>query len=105
MFTIYIAKATEDFGLPVMHQIYERFCQTVKQHKCAFDSLLSWDALWVDLVHSDDCYHLLIPPLFQSDLVCLLNSVGWILVPCTNRLYGPVLTLQMYHAPYASRIL
>ncbi|SRR5260221_7971319 len=25
---------------------------------------LSWDALWVDLVHSDDHYRLLIPPLF-----------------------------------------
>src|SRR6266478_1385528 len=32
-------------------------------------------------------------------------SVGRILVPCANRLYGPVLTLWVYHAPYASRIL
>ncbi len=33
------------------------------------------------------------------------HAVGGILVPCTNRLYGPVLTLWMYHTPYASRIL
>ena len=32
-------------------------------------------------------------------------GVGGILVPCTNHLYGPVLTLRMDHAPYASRIL
>src|SRR5258708_31413914 len=32
-------------------------------------------------------------------------SVARILVPFANRLYGPVLTLRMYHAPYASRIL
>src|SRR5258707_10130601 len=25
------------------------------------------------------------------------NGVGRILVPCANHLYGPVLTLQMYH--------
>src|SRR5258708_25082547 len=57
MFTIYIAKATEDFGLPVMHRIYEQFCQTVKQHKCAFDSLPS-NASWVKLI------------------VCIVDSVG-----------------------------
>src|SRR5260221_11823436 len=34
-----------------------------------------------------------------------LHGVGGILVPCANRLYGPVLTLRIYHAPYASRIL
>ena len=34
-----------------------------------------------------------------------IHSVGGILVPCTNCLYRPVLTLWMYHAPYASRIL
>src|SRR5258708_2272532 len=33
------------------------------------------------------------------------SGVGRILVPCTNRVYGLVLTLRMYHAPYASRIL
>ncbi|SRR5258705_8684650 len=30
----------------------------------AFPSLLSWDTLWADPVHSDDCYHPPIPPLF-----------------------------------------
>src|SRR5260221_8131249 len=49
MFTIYIAKATEGFRLPVMHRIYEWFCQTIKQHKCAFDSLPS-NASWVKLI-------------------------------------------------------
>ncbi len=29
----------ENFGLPAMCPIYEWFCQTVKQHKCAFSSL------------------------------------------------------------------
>src|SRR5258708_1440524 len=32
-------------------------------------------------------------------------TVGRILVPCANRLYGPVLTLWMYLAHYESRIL
>src|SRR5258707_15700144 len=32
-------------------------------------------------------------------------AVGGILVPCANRLYGPVLTLWMYHARYESGIL
>ena len=32
-------------------------------------------------------------------------AVGGILVPCANRLYGPVLTLWMYLAHYESRIL
>ncbi len=36
--------------------------------------VMSWDTLQVDLVHSDDCYCLPIPPLFQSDLVCLLSG-------------------------------
>src|SRR5258708_29631076 len=45
------------------------------------DSSLSCDALWVDPVHSDNCYRLLIPPLFQSDLVCLLNGYSFSLFP------------------------
>src|SRR5258708_17436405 len=34
-----------------------------------------------------------------------VDGVGGILVPCANRLYGPVLTLWMYHARYESGIL
>src|SRR5258708_39035667 len=34
-----------------------------------------------------------------------LRAVGGILVPCANRLYGPVLTLWMYHTHYESGIL
>src|SRR5258708_39980167 len=45
----------------------------------AKSSVVSWDALWVDPVHSDDHYCLPIPPLFQSDLVCLLNRYSFIL--------------------------
>src|SRR6266436_6808718 len=37
---------------------------------CHCQDLLSWDALWVDPVCSDDHYCPLIPPLFCSDLVC-----------------------------------
>src|SRR5258708_7651215 len=40
---------------------------------------VSWDALQVDLVRSDDCYCPPIPPLFQSDLVCLLNGYSFFL--------------------------
>jgi len=43
--------------------------------------ILSWDALWVDPVHSDDHYCLLIPPLFQSDPVHLLNGYSFNLFP------------------------
>ncbi len=42
---------------------------------------LSWDALQVDLVRSDDCYHPPIPPLFQSDLVRLLDRYYFFLFP------------------------
>src|SRR5258708_1614507 len=42
----------------------------------------------------------------KSTLVSWLRTVvGRILVPCANRLYGLVLTLQTYHAHYESRIL
>ncbi len=42
---------------------------------------LSWDALQVDLVHSDDHYCPPIPPLFQSDLVRLLDRYYFFLFP------------------------
>src|SRR5258708_37410382 len=40
-------------------------------------------------------------PIYPS----LPSGVGGILVPCANRLYGPVLTLWMYLAHYESGIL
>ncbi len=43
--------------------------------------VMSWDTLQVDLVHSDDCYCPLIPPLFQSDPVRLLSRETFILPP------------------------
>ncbi len=63
MFMIYIAKAMEDFRLPVMHQIYEWFCQTVKQHKCAFDSLPS-NASQVKPI-----MHMLFMPMYLSAVI------------------------------------
>jgi len=63
MFMIYIAKAMEDFGLPVMHQIYEWFCQTAKQHKCAFDSL-PLNTSWVKLI-----VHMLFMPMYLSAVI------------------------------------
>src|SRR5258708_12472390 len=45
---------------------------------------------------------------FQNQFCTQRHSshvVGGILVPCANRLYGPVLALWMYHTPYASTIL
>ena len=61
-----------------------------KEHWTAINCLLhylnlSWDALQVDLVCSDDHYCLLIPPLFQPDPVCLLNRYTFTLFhdfPC-----------------------
>src|SRR5258707_14686365 len=55
----------------------------VMNHK---KGVMSWDALWVDLVCSDDCYCPLIPPLFQSDPVCLLNGYSFYptsMISCT----------------------
>src|SRR5260221_7402725 len=40
-----------------------------------------------------------------KEVVMLHHGVGGILVPCANRLYGPVLTLWMYLAHYESGIL
>src|SRR5258708_21319749 len=42
---------------------------------------LSWDALWVDPVCSDDRYCPPIPPLFQSDPLCLFDGYYFFLFP------------------------
>ena len=62
---IYIAKAMENFRLPVMHPIYEQFCQTVKWHKCAFSSLPS-NASWVKLI-----VHVVFMPMYLSSVICM----------------------------------
>src|SRR5258707_9273054 len=43
--------------------------------------------------------------IMTNSVVNSVTSVGGILVPCANRLYGLVLTLQTYHPHYKSRIL
>src|SRR5258708_21391107 len=101
-----------------MNQYYDWSCQSAPEYKVG-------DKVWLSLQnYSSNCpmkklNHKWAGPFAVTKVIspagiklCLSTQeknihpiVGRILVPCTNRLYGPVLTLWMYHAPYASRIL
>src|SRR5258708_27329281 len=101
-----------------MKQYYDQSRQSVPEYKVG-------DKVWLSLQnYSSDCPmkkldHKWAGPFTVTKVIspaaiklCLSAweknihpIVGGILVPCTNRLYRPVLTLWMYHAPYASRIL
>src|SRR5258707_15540988 len=96
MFTIYIAKATENFGLPAMCPIYEWFCQTIKWHKCAFGSL-PLNASWVSgRIQDWDCMRCLgacrAPTYLQG-----VTQGEWVPAECLSR------SVIMYKPKYIHR--
>src|SRR5258708_5036448 len=56
-------------------------CRPTTHGLGSYEVQVSWDTLQVDLVPSDDCYHLPIPPLFQSDPVHLSYRYYFLLFP------------------------